>query len=229
MRVFLFLLFGIISLGSQAYAAGGVYQCIPCPAGIDCPAGTDEADIAEDMAAQDTSLGNPVGTIIALALDRGAEFGGYLLCNGQDIPAGTKYNALREFLAAPDENNVPTHPYGEGKVPNFQGMFLRGQGSQTLASGKSSANTVHSSGSTGEWQGDAIREISGSVANSVVYNSGGRGSGALYQHGNGTGSADAGSGSHFGGNTLDFYASRVVPTAAENRPVNYAVYYYIKY
>jgi microcystin-dependent protein len=172
------------------------------------------------MAAQDTSLGNPVGTIIALAVNRGGEFGGYLLCNGQDIPAGAKYNALRTLLGS---------TYGAGKVPNFQGMFLRGQGSRTLASGKDGANTTHASGSLGSWQGDAIREISGSATNTLAYGNFERGSGALHHTGRNEFGADNGDGSGFGAGTLSFAASRVVPTANENRPANYAVYYYIKY
>jgi hypothetical protein len=184
-------------------AAGPVYACLPCPAGIDCPAGTKESDIAAGLAAQDTSLGVPVGTVVSLAVNRGTEFGGYLLCNGQDIPAGTKYNALRNLLGS---------TYGTGKVPNFQGYFLRGVGGNAAAVGSA--------------QGDAIRNITGNI----TQQDDGRGSasGAFYKGeiwGKGTWDS-SGSGSE---QRYYFDASRSVPTAAENRPVNYSVYYYIKY
>jgi hypothetical protein len=214
--IFLFLAFGIISLGSRAYAAGGVYQCIPCPTGIDCPAGTNEADVAEDIAKQSHVDGNPVGTIIALALDRGAEFDGYLLCDGQDIPAGTKYDALREFLAAPDENNVPTHPYGEGKVPDFQGYFLRGAGGNAAAAGTA--------------QADSAPDITGSFdAQGYAGNKNDTGAFSVTSRGH----IDEGksSGTNYA-RDRDFMASRSSASYGrrnEVAPMNYAVYYYIKY
>jgi microcystin-dependent protein len=211
MRVFLFFIFGIISFGSRAYAAGGVYQCIPCPAGIDCPAGTNEADIAEDMASQSPIDGNPVGTIIALAKSKGDEFGGYLLCNGQDIPIGTKYNALREFLG---------DTYGTGKVPNFQGHFLRGVGGNAAAAGTE--------------QGDAIRNITGNIRTGVYKSDVAADNtyGAFKTTSFGSANHAFGSG---GNNTYDHKDTYFdldylgYPTAAEIRPANYAVYYYIKY
>ncbi len=45
---------------------------------------------------------------------------GWLLCNGDLIPAGTDYQPLRDILAEPDATNVNT--------PNLEGMFLRGAG-----------------------------------------------------------------------------------------------------
>jgi hypothetical protein len=215
MRIFVFLLFGIVSLSTGAWAAGGVYQCIPCPTGIDCPAGTNEADIATAAASQHAKDGVPVGSVIAIAINRGAEFDGWLLCDGQDIPVGAKYNALRGLLG---------DTYGAGKVPDFRGMFLRGHGSQTLASGKDNADTIHASGDIGDWQGDAIRNITGewnAGANYTVISA----SGVVSSYYNGSSE----NGAYNSGGRLQFDAGRVVPTANEIRPVNYAVYYYIKY
>jgi hypothetical protein len=154
------------------------------------------------------------------AIYRGAEFGGWLLCDGQDIPAGAKYDALRNLLGS---------TYGEGKVPNFQGMFLRGQGSQALASGKDGADTVHASGDIGEWQGDAIRNITGQF-NLIRTNSSQYGATHPFSA-SGDSRKDDSNGS--GGmasfaSTLSMDLSKSVPAASENRPVNYAVYYYIK-
>jgi microcystin-dependent protein len=204
-RGFVFLLFGIISFGSRAYAAGGVYQCIPCPAGIDCPEGTNEADIAEDMAAQDTSLGVPVGTIIALAKSKGDEFGGYLLCNGQDIPIGTKYNALRDFLG---------DTYGAGKVPDFQGHFLRSIGGNAAA--------------VGTEQADSAPNITGWFNAQSPTN--GYDVGGAFDIDSRQTRNDSGNGSSH--NSFDFDASRSSASYGrrnEVAPANYAVYYYIKY
>jgi hypothetical protein len=214
MRIFLYLLFGIISFGAGAWAAGGVYQCIPCPAGIDCPAGTNEADVAGEMASQSQIDGNPVGTIIALAKSKGDEFGGYLLCNGQDIPIGTKYNALREFLG---------DTYGAGKVPNFQGHFLRSIGGNAAAAGTE--------------QADSAPNITGgyNAPPNYDYQSIAEGNWSFWGAFSGTSTTKSGIGDDNGNTAVasfDFDASRSSASYGrrnEVAPANYAVYYYIKY
>jgi len=93
-------------------------------------------------------------------------------------------------------------------VPNLQGMFLRGVGGNSLALGIP--------------QGDAIRNISGEFnawrSGSVV--------GPFYEISR---AGTAGGSGQDGPRQTGFDASRVVPTANENRPVNYAVKYCIKY
>jgi hypothetical protein len=222
MRVFVFLLFGIIS--SRAEAAGGVYQCIPCPTGIDCPAGTNEADIAEETASQHAKDGVPVGSVIAIAINRGAEFDGWLLCDGQDIPVGAKYDTLRGLLGS---------TYGEGKVPDFRGMFLRGVGGNAAAIGTPQADSAPNI--TGNFSGvegfyaqaqpwgfrpdnTAGNAFNASVTNSRYNRYGDNKNGGEY---------DAES-----ARTMYFDASRAsVAYGRRNEvaPANYAVYYYIKY
>lgn len=99
------------------------------------------------------------------------------------------------------------------QVPNLRGLFLRGQG------GNSAALDVQ--------QSDAIRNIVGS---SPTMTGGGRydqTSGAISAHVWYWQSANTlgGSGMTYG---LNFDASRVVPTANENRLVNQAVRYLIR-
>ena len=96
-------------------------------------------------------------------------------------------------------------------VPDYRGVFLRGLGGN-------SANL-------GELQGDAIRNIIGNFgyfndAYGRTYN----GAFVLVNSG-GPGHAQSGAGYKW---TINFDASRVVPTANENRPVNKAIRYFIK-
>lgn len=100
-----------------------------------------------------------------------------------------------------------------GQTPDLRGLFLRGHGGNSAA--------------LGVQQGDAIRNIVGS---SPTMTGGGRydqTSGAISAHVWYWQSANTlgGSGMTYG---LNFDASRVVPTANENRPVNQAVRYLIR-
>ena len=91
-------------------------------------------------------------------------------------------------------------------MPDLRGLFLRGVGGNSAA--------------LGIQQGDAIRNITGSFA--------GRNenmSGAFCFKGN-TKSFESPGASTLA--FLEFDASRVVPTAEENRPVNMAVRYLIR-
>jgi len=125
----------------------------------------------------------------------------WLECNGQAINA-TLYPELAAMYGA--------------AVPNYQGMFLRGVGGNSAA--------------LGVQQGDAIRNITGSYggASFMGLSQDGQIGDARGAFGNGDWKPQ------FnwmgGGNSYDmnFDASRVVPTASENRPVNKAVRYFVK-
>jgi len=101
-------------------------------------------------------------------------------------------------------------------------MFLRGHGSQVFNSG-GYGNVAHVSGGLGQVQGDAIRNITGHIQNgAAVDNTGGVFIASGFSR-EGTVMR--------GGNPpamLYFDASRVVPVAGENRPVNQAVRYLIR-
>jgi len=100
-------------------------------------------------------------------------------------------------------------------VPDLRGMFLRGAGGNAAA--------------LGSVQGDAIRNITGQTELTRVHVFTGEGGSGALRH-NISGSAQ--NLSHSGSNPLalrlTFDASRVVPTANENRPVNMAVRYLIR-
>ncbi|MDR3195965.1 MAG: phage tail protein [Endomicrobium sp.] len=154
--------------------------------------------------AEKECLGVPPGTVIAFAGNSAPR--GYLLCDGREIDASMYPDLFRAIGTIYGGNGSPKF-----KLPNFCGMFLRGAGGNAFP--------------VGQQQGDAIRNITGRFAKTKP-NSGFLG--AFYgaddvSHGN------SNSGSSSDTRAVYFDASRIVPTANENRPVNYAVNYYIKY
>lgn len=103
---------------------------------------------------------------------------------------------------------------------------MRGAGSQPVDYPSTSNRTTYASEALGIRQGDAVRDIRGYVWLR----------GVKYQFDTYSGLSDTKKSSASytqcsdeQGMQIDFEASKVVPTANENRPVNYAVNYYIKY
>ena len=144
----------------------------------------------------------PVGMIIAWASAKNPDDETWLECNGQSCAAYPKLVAV----------------LGRSTVPDYRGVFLRGYGSRT----SSQYGTVtHQSGALGELQGDAIRNITGSMATSMSY-----ADGKLFQMSYVIRTFDRDGGGPV--NATSFDASRVIPTANENRPINMAVRYFIK-
>ena len=148
------------------------------------------------------STGVPIGTILAWPSHTlPADGGVWLLCNGQST-AG--YPQLSTIVGS--------------NVPDYRGVFLRGYGSQTSTH---YGTVTHSSAALGELQGDAIRNITGTVGGNMRPT---HGSGAFYLVSNGPqGNRTSNDGAIFG-----FDTSRVVPTANEIRPVNRSVNWIIK-
>ncbi len=116
---------------------------------------------------------------------------------------------------------------GSAKLPNYQGVFLRGFGNQAHSQNNGSTvgttSTIHTSGSLGEVQGDAIRNIYGGtgISSSYVFVP----NGILYSK-----SITARDWNPTGNRAGQIYldSSRTVPTSNENRPANIAVNYLIK-
>lgn len=151
--------------------------------------------------------GVPVGGIIAwpLAADPKDE-GKWLECNGQMVDAA-KYPKLAALMAT---------------VPDYRGVFLRGFGAQTSTH---YGTVVHESGALGVLQGDAIRNILGSlIQNGVegwpILEGAFYKAGEAYQNGYGHNQGPV--------PKIVFDAGRVVPVADENRPANIAVRYMIR-
>nr|WP_244866252.1 phage tail protein [Photorhabdus heterorhabditis] len=125
----------------------------------------------------------------------------YLTCNGQTFNKSL-YPKLAEV-------------YPVGRVPDLRGEFIRGW---------DDGRGVDLGRVCGSWQGDSIRNITGNFGNPTT-ESGGSASGAFsYTYRPGGRAQGAGGGSL----SFTFDASRVVPTANENRPRNIAFNYIVR-
>ena len=150
----------------------------------------------------------PSGTVVASASLTTPT--GWLKCNGQ-VVSRTGYPAL--FLAIGTQFGAGdgTTTFG---LPDLRGEFIRGW---------DEGRGADAGRAFGSWQQDAIRNIVGSFR--AVRRDGGDESGAFYANAVGYSGSDTG-GSWMPYSTFD--ASRVVPTAADNRPRNVALQYFIK-
>ena len=155
-----------------------------------------------------SSLGNntdglEIGMVVAWTLSVNPS-DNYLECNGQVVDS-TKYPKLYALMH---------------NTPDYRGVFLRGLGSVTS---NHYGTVTHTSSNLGELQGDAIRNITGTTP-AAAEESGGSFSGVFYSNGLGSGTGEWSHTDH----RIGFNASRVVPVAVENRPINKAVRYFIK-
>ena len=133
---------------------------------------------------------------------------GFLRCDGSALDK-TAYAALFAVIG---------YTYGRSGdkflLPNFSdGKFMRGAGGNAAALGTT--------------QGDAIRNITGSISGNGLIGGHNDVSGALgFNAKTGNGAVVQ---SNYSNDTITFDASKVVPTANENRPLNMAVVVLIKY
>ncbi|OPA77248.1 hypothetical protein BFG04_03905 [Campylobacter pinnipediorum subsp. pinnipediorum] len=153
--------------------------------------------------------GVPPGTIIAFAGSLSNKPAGFLHCDGSSISKST-YSKLYSAIGTTYGSNGSNF-----NLPDFRGMFLRGIGGNAAGLGSK--------------QGDAIRNMTGSMTAFTDY--------VLYDSASGVFNLSGSSRSSFRNSEtgynkpskVNFNASRAVPTANENRPENYAIYWLIKY
>lgn len=161
----------------------------------------------------------PAGTIIASAAANAPE--GYLLCDGSAL-SRSAYSALFTAIGT---------AYGAGdktttfNIPDLRGEFLRGA---------DNGRGIDSGRVLGSAQGDAIRNIRGAVGigKSSSLQANGTISGVFADNIALSGAEtyqDINSAVEQSKDVVTFDASKVVPTANENRPRNVAVNYFIKY
>lgn len=147
---------------------------------------------------------------------------GFLYANGYAfIPAlyPEYYQFWLENFGDPKKKNYLGYDrFGYPKLPDLRGVSLRAVDDGTGRGGASEAL---------EFQGDAIRNIKGNFGRMLGYSVGD--TSPFYQHSHVEGESWCVTVGHQGYYThVGFDASRVVPTASENRVKSYAVYPFIK-
>ena len=151
----------------------------------------------------------PVGTVITWPSNSWpSDRGNWLECNGQSISSAV-YPELVGVVGS--------------RVPDYRGIFLRGQGSQTSTH---YGTVTHSSAALGQLQGDGIRTIWGTFVGGDLsgHDNQGGSSGAFWPAGN----AGVQEGDDYNQIRYSFDVSRVTPVVGEVRPVNRAVRYLIR-
>ena len=157
----------------------------------------------------------PAGAVMAFAMNSAPT--GWLACNGQAVdrsgPSGypTLFAAIGTTYGV--GNNSTTF-----NLPNLQGIFVRGSGSQTV--GGVSYSRTHAT-----TQNDALQNISGTVGQFDAAFGTTVATGAFTTTQTTRTTGGGGSGKYL---TADFDASRVARADVETRPVNIAMLYCIK-
>lgn len=168
----------------------------------------------------DASSGMPIGAVFPFYGTTPPEH--TMACNGAEI-SRTTYAELFAVIGT-------TAGEGDGSttfnLPDLRGMFIRGTGGNAAELGVE--------------QEDAIRDIQGSflirssdiggLGNSFLPITDGGGAFSFEAaFGNGATASFSTQSRHMGAQKMNFDAGSVVPTAAENRPVNVAMTYCIVY
>ncbi len=153
-------------------------------------------------------LGNPVGTVIMYASAIAPQ--GYLVCDGSSFSAKL-LPQLHRLL-------------GKNTTPDMRGLFVRGYDPAAVHDPDGRIRAL------GSEQGDAIRNITGKFTAdefTAYHNKKIEYEGALYATGEYRFSGNKSREDHSA--VLAFDASRVVPTANENRPKNINLLYCIRH
>ena len=174
------------------------------------------------------AISSPVGSVMPFAGDASKVPAGWLLCDGSAVNR-SEYAALYDVIdtAYGFGNNSTTF-----NLPDMRGMFLRGVSGN---SGKDEDATIrvplkeggNSGNNVGSYQGDAIRNITGTFSTPQRRGWGAAtgafeiidGTAMQYEHHKSYGSSV----------NYNLDMSRVVSTGSDNRPQNVSVNYIIKY
>lgn len=149
---------------------------------------------------------------------------GFLSCDGS-VVSRTTYSELFSVIGT-------SHGEGDGSttfhLPDYRGRFLRGMDDGATRDPDAGTRTAPNTGGNvgdaiGSVQGDTIRNISGDMTFSIA---GVTANGVFAKTSNANNRVGASDRS--GAGTVNFSASRQVPTSTENRPSNINVNYIIK-
>lgn len=170
----------------------------------------------------------PVGCIMPFAGPVSNIPAGWMLCDGSEVSRSTYANLYTAIGVAWGTGNGST----TFNLPDLRGMFLRGlAGTDTVGDPDASTRLANAHGgnsgnNVGSYQGDAIRNITGSTVVAAEFSLNGNiSTGALQTQSAGNRNTNIGA----GGCMITLDASRVVPVGSDNRPKNVAVNYIIKY
>ncbi|WP_169753738.1 phage tail protein [Campylobacter curvus] len=167
---------------------------------------TDEIYLKKDEA----SDGTPIGAYLAWSSQEKIP-AGYLLCDGREI-SKTEYKELYEIIG--DTYGTPSDT-SKFKLPKFNdGRFMRGTGGNAAA--------------LGVLQEDAIRNMKGSLTGECFMWEGIADADGVFKNEGTAGRKGAQGQKDSHSPKVSFDASRVVPTANENRPLNSSVVFIIK-
>ena len=173
----------------------------------------------------------PAGMVMAFAGDTTQIPDGWMLCDGRQLSRSEYANLYNTIgVAWGNGDNATTF-----NIPDMRGVFLRGVSHDSENDPDAETrivlanNGANSGNNVGSYQSDAIRNIMGQVtsrASSFYFQP--DGTGPFYNGSDNVGNDDQRGGYGHAQYPLYFNASRVVPTAADNRPKNVYVNYIIK-
>jgi len=187
----------------------------------DCPANTFLTKSGGVYSCASVGDSVPTGTVIPFAGSNCPS--GYLLADGSAV-SRTTYSNLFSVISS-------SHGSGDGittfRLPDYRGRFLRGvDGTAGNDPDKASRTAMNTGGNTGNnvgsIQGDAIRNITGTLDNLAAYS----GSSGAFTDGGAAGVHNDGGGA--GRRTYVFNAANQVPTGSDNRPKNAYINFCIK-
>lgn len=179
--------------------------------------------------AHNATLTFPAGMIVPFAGPAENIPEGWLLCDGAAISRSEYANLYKAISVCWGTGDGAT----TFNLPDLRGMFLRGVSGES-GNDPDAGNRVvltdnggNTGNNVGSYQGDAIRNITGSFYTSSVWPSENKGFVGIEIVGAGGG--QSGSGWDSRSATFTFDASRIVPVGNDNRPKNVYVTYIIKY
>ena len=170
----------------------------------------------------------PAGMIVPFAGPAENIPNGWLLCDGSAVNRSDYANLYQAIGVC----------WGTGdgcttfNLPDLRGMFLRGVSGESGNDPDAESRVVltdnggNTGNNVGSYQGDAIRNITGTISGSGISWPDLWGNGAFEVFANGSGRSNS-TGNE--GRGFNFDASRVVPVGSDNRPKNVYVTYIIKF
>lgn len=171
----------------------------------------------------------PAGIIVPFAGEVENIPYGWILCDGSEV-SRTEYSNLYAAIGVCWGTGNGSTTFN---LPDLRGMFLRGVSGDSENDPDAADRVVlndyggNTGNNVGSYQGDVIRNITGSFSSASVWPN--EGTGFVNVEITGSGGGQDGDGWDSRSANFTFDASRVVPVGGDNRPKNVYVNYIIKY